>query len=97
MILTETSPHWVDVGDDFKPLKDGTFLWSSERSGYLHLYLYAADGKLIRQVTRGDWPVEKIEGVDETAKTVVFAAHKDRRGNAGSTRSPMPGRASPGP
>lgn len=80
MILTETSPHWVDVGDDFKPLKDGTFLWSSERSGYLHLYLYAADGKLIRQVTRGDWPVEKIEGVDETAKTVVFAAHKDRPG-----------------
>jgi len=80
VILTETSPHWVDLSDDFKPLKDGTFLWSSERSGYLHLYLYAADGKPIRQVTQGDWPVGKIEGVDEAAKTVVFSAHKDSPG-----------------
>ncbi|MCW5761601.1 MAG: DPP IV N-terminal domain-containing protein, partial [Phenylobacterium sp.] len=66
-ILTEESPHWVDLSDDFRPLKDGTFLWSSERSGFLHLYLYAADGKLIRQVTKGDWPVEKVAGVDEAA------------------------------
>lgn len=80
VILTETSPHWVDLGDDFKPLKDGTFLWSSERSGYRHLYLYAADGKLVRQVTDGAWPVEKIEGLDEAARTVIFAAHKDRPG-----------------
>ncbi|TAJ69935.1 MAG: S9 family peptidase [Phenylobacterium sp.] len=80
VILTETSPHWVDLSDDFKPLKDGTFLWSSERSGWRHLYLYAADGKPIRQVTQGDWPVEKIEGVDEVAKSVIFAAHKDRPG-----------------
>jgi dipeptidyl-peptidase-4 len=80
VILTETSPHWVDLSDDFRPLKDGTFLWSSERSGYLHLYLYAADGKLIRQVTSGDWPVEKIEGIDEATKTVVFSAHKDSPG-----------------
>jgi len=80
VILTETSPHWVDLTDDFKPLKDGTFLWSSERSGYRHLYLHGPDGKLIRQVTQGDWPVDQIEGVDEAAKTVVFAAHKDSPG-----------------
>lgn len=77
VILSETSPHWVDVSDDFRPLADGTFLWSSERSGYLHLYLYAADGKLIRQVTKGDWPVEQIEGLDEAKSTVIFSAHKD--------------------
>jgi len=80
VILTETSPHWVDLTDDFKPLKGGTFLWSSERSGYRHLYLHGPDGKLIRQVTQGDWPVDQIEGVDEAAKTVVFAAHKDSPG-----------------
>ena len=77
VILSETSPHWVDITDDFRPLKDGTFLWSSERSGYLHLYLHAADGKLIRQVTRGDWPVEQIEGIDEATSTVIFSAHRD--------------------
>jgi len=78
VILSETSPHWVDLSDDFRPLKDGTFLWSSERSGWLHIYLYDGAGKLVRQVTQGDWPVEKIEGVDEAAKTVIFAAHKDK-------------------
>ncbi|WP_421936233.1 DPP IV N-terminal domain-containing protein [Phenylobacterium sp.] len=80
VILTETSPHWVDLTDDFKPLKDGTFLWSSERSGWRHLYLYGRDGKLIRQVTSGDWPVGKIEGLDEARQTVIFAAHKDSPG-----------------
>ncbi len=78
VILTETSPHWVDLTDDFKPLKDGTFLWSSETSGFRHLYLHAADGKVIRQVTRGDWPVEQIEGVDEATKRVIFSAFKDK-------------------
>ncbi|PZQ57833.1 MAG: peptidase S9 [Phenylobacterium zucineum] len=80
VILTETSPHWVDLTDDFKPLSDGTFLWSSERSGYRHLYLYAADGKLIRQVTQGDWPVHEIEGVDEATKTVIFSAFREKPG-----------------
>jgi dipeptidyl-peptidase-4 len=80
VILTETSAHWVDLTDDFKPLKDGTFLWSSERSGHRHLYLYARDGKLIRQVTQGDWPVEEIEGLDEAKQTVIFSAHQDSPG-----------------
>jgi len=77
VILSETSPHWIDLTDDFKPLANGDFLWSSESSGYRHLYLHKADGKLIRAVTSGDWPVEEIEGVDEATSTVIFAAHKD--------------------
>jgi dipeptidyl-peptidase-4 len=80
VILTETSPHWVDLTDDLKPLKDGTFLWSSERSGYRHLYLYAANGKLVRQVTQGDWPVGQIEGIDEAKKTVIFSAFRESPG-----------------
>jgi dipeptidyl-peptidase-4 len=78
VILSETSPHWVELTDDFKPLKDGTFLWTSERSGYRHLYLIGADGKVIRQVTKGDWPVEDLEGIDEARKVAIFTAHKDR-------------------
>ncbi|MFZ4067017.1 MAG: DPP IV N-terminal domain-containing protein, partial [Phenylobacterium sp.] len=46
ILLTETSAHWVELSDDFRPLKDGTFLWSSERSGWKHLYLHGADGRL---------------------------------------------------
>ena len=80
VILTETSPHWVDLTHDFKPLKDGTFLWSSEKSGHRHLYLHGRDGKLIRQVTSGDWPVTELEGLDEARQTVIFSANRDNPG-----------------
>jgi dipeptidyl-peptidase-4 len=76
VIVTETSPHWITI-DELRPLKDGTFLWSSERDGNRHLYLYAGDGRLIRQVTHGDWPVEDLEGVDEGRQVVLFTAHED--------------------
>lgn len=77
VVLTETSPHWVDLSDDFRPLKDGGFLWSSEKSGWKHLYRYDAAGHEIAQITRGDWPVDAIQGVDETRGQVVFTANKD--------------------
>jgi dipeptidyl-peptidase-4 len=77
VILTETSPHWVELTKDFHPLADGTFLWSSERTGARHLYLYSADGKLIRPVTAGAWPVDALEGVDEARGLAIFSAEKD--------------------
>jgi dipeptidyl-peptidase-4 len=77
LVLTETSPHWVPLSDDLKPLKDGGFLWSSERSGNKHLYLYASDGTLARQLTQGDWPVADLEGVDEARHMAIFSASKD--------------------
>jgi dipeptidyl-peptidase-4 len=80
VILTETSPYWVDLTDDFKPLADGTFLWSSERSGFRHLYLYRGDGRLIRQVTKGAWPVHEVEGVDEAGRAVIFSAFRETPG-----------------
>jgi dipeptidyl-peptidase-4 len=96
-LLTETSAHWVELTDDFKPLKDGTFLWSSERSGNRHLYLYSAAGKLVRQVTHGDWPVDALEGVDEARGLALFGASKDspveRRLYSVSYRTPAEPRA----
>lgn len=77
VILTETSPHWVSLSEDLKPLKDGGFLWSSERDGNRHLYLYKGDGKLVRQITHGDWPVAALEGIDEPRKMAIFSASKD--------------------
>ena len=76
-ILTETDAHWLELNDDFTPLKDGSFLWSSEKSGYKHLYHHAATGKLIAQVTQGDWPIADLEGVDETRKVAIFSASID--------------------
>ncbi len=77
ILLTETSPHWLELNDDFKPLKGGDFIWASERSGYKHLYLYDRTGKLIRALTGGDWPVDALEGIDESTSRVLFSASKD--------------------
>ncbi len=77
VILSETSPHWVELTQDLKPLKDGSFLWSSQRSGNKHLYLFTGEGKLVRQVTSGEWPVADVEGVDEARQVVIFGASKD--------------------
>ncbi|HEY8948323.1 MAG TPA: S9 family peptidase [Rhizomicrobium sp.] len=76
-IASQTSPHWVELSDDFRPLTSGDFLWSSEESGNRHIYLYARDGKLKRQVTSGDWPVDAIEGVNEDIGQVLFSASID--------------------
>jgi dipeptidyl-peptidase-4 len=76
-ILSQTSSHWVELSNDFKPLKSGDFLWSSEQSGNRHIYLYAPDGKLKRQVTSGDWPVSALEGVNESAGQLLFSASID--------------------
>src|SRR5262249_46141181 len=65
-ILRETSKAWVAVIDNPYWLKDGSFLWLSERSGFQHIYRYSPDGKLIKQVTDGRWEADSIAGVDET-------------------------------
>src|SRR5215212_6132994 len=70
LLFSETSPTWVNLTDNFKPLEDGSLIWSSERSAFSHLYRWKA-GKWI-QLTRGNWAVEKVAGVDEKAKRVYF-------------------------
>jgi dipeptidyl-peptidase-4 len=70
LLFSETSPTWVNLTDNFKPLKDGSLIWSSERSGFSHLYHWR-DGKWT-QLTRGDWAVQEQVGVDEKARRVYF-------------------------
>jgi dipeptidyl-peptidase-4 len=73
-VFRETSKAWVEVIDNPHWLKDGSFLWESERSGWRHLYLYNRDGKMVRQVTDGKWEVRAFEGIDETKGVVYFTA-----------------------
>ena len=74
-LLTEKDPYWINVNDDLHFLKDGKrLLWSSERTGYRHIYLYRLDGKEIAQLTKGDWEVSGINDVDEGNGMVYFTA-----------------------
>jgi len=74
LLLTETSKTWVPLHNSLKFLKDGRFLWSSERSGFQHLYVSSADGRSQTALTSGNWPVDELLAVDEEAGTVYFRA-----------------------
>ena len=70
-VLTETSETYIDLDycDDLTYLKDGKhFIHSSEKSGNKHLYLYTVTGKLVRQITNGNWEVTQFMGIDESSK-----------------------------
>ncbi len=74
-VLTENDPYWINVSDDLYFLKDRKrFLWSSERSGYRHLYLYDLEGKQLAQITRGDWEVTSVDGFSDGKGLVYFTA-----------------------
>src|ERR1700675_40827 len=73
--LTEKDQYWINVSDDLRFLQDGQrFLWSSERSGFRHIYLYNLEGKELAQLTKGDWEVSAIDAVDEKAGLIYFTA-----------------------
>ncbi len=76
-LITETSRTWVPLHSDLRFLKDGRFLWASERSGFEHLYVAGKDGKTLTQLTRGDWPVDALLAVDEAKGLVYFSAGRD--------------------
>ena len=73
-VLRETTKAWVNENGNPVWLKDGSFLWFSERSGFKHLYQYQADGTLVRQVTTGRWDVRALFGVDETSRHLYFSS-----------------------
>ena len=75
VLLTEKDAYWINVSDDLRFFKDGKrFLWSSERSGYRHLYLYGLDGREIAQLTKGEWEVSAVQAVDESKELIYFMA-----------------------
>jgi dipeptidyl-peptidase-4 len=74
-LFRDTSKAWVEVLDvGLRWLKDGSFLWLSSRDGWERIYHYGADGKLIKQITSGDWDVRTLEGVDEEKGIIYFNA-----------------------
>lgn len=61
----------------FIPGNSNEFLWFSERDGYQHLYHYNTDGNLIKQLTKGEWVVQGIEGFADNGKEVIIYATKN--------------------
>ncbi len=76
-LFRETSPAWVNIPGKPTFLKDSSFLFFSERTGWKHLYWYDRSGKLKKQLTQGEWEVRRLSHVDESDKTLYVAGTKD--------------------
>ena len=72
VVLNEKDKAYVDVTDNLTFLKDNSFIWTSEKDGFNHIYLYDKSGKLKNQVTKGKWEVTSYYGFDEKTKTVFY-------------------------
>lgn len=70
-LFTETDDKWIETDNvTLEFLDDDSFLWGSERDGFRHLYWYSADGKLKKQVTKGNWEVTDYYGFNPKTKDV---------------------------
>ncbi|MDI5834014.1 S9 family peptidase [Shewanella xiamenensis] len=77
-LVKERSDAWVNLNNDLHFLKQqSAFIWASERDGFNHLYLFDLKGKLKTQLTKGNWAVDGLEYIDETAGWVYFTGRKD--------------------
>jgi dipeptidyl-peptidase-4 len=72
VVLNEKDKAYVDVTDNLTFLKDNSFIWTSEKDGFNHIYLYDKNGKLKNQITKGNWEVTNYYGFDEKTKTVFY-------------------------
>jgi dipeptidyl-peptidase-4 len=73
-LLVDEDRAWINLHDDLHFFPDGSFLWSSERSGFRHLWVHGVSDGAPRAVTSGEWEVTQVEEVDERGGTVVFTA-----------------------
>ena len=72
LLLEETDDAYVSVTDDLTFMADDSFIWTSEKDGFKHIYLYDAEGKLMNQVTKGPWEVTKYYGYDQNEDLIYY-------------------------
>lgn len=77
-ILKENDSKYVHPQEplSFIPGHDNQFIWWSERDGFMHLYRYNTKGKLLNQVTSGDWVVNSIDGWNTKQNEIMISASK---------------------
>ena len=72
LVLAETDKAYIDVTFNLTFLKDNSFIWTSEKDGYNHIYHYSKKGELVNQVTNGDWEVTRYYGFNEKENTIYY-------------------------
>jgi len=83
LLLEEKDKAYLDIQDALTFLADDSFIWLSERDGWYHLYLYNTEGKLIQQLTKGNWEVTSFYGYDQNEDKVYYQSTENGTINRG--------------
>ncbi|EAQ48028.1 S9 family peptidase [Leeuwenhoekiella blandensis] len=83
LILSDKDDAYVDITNNLTFLEDNDFIWTSEKDGWNHIYLYDKDGKLKNQVTQGPWEVTSYYGYDPKSKRVFYQSSENGSINRG--------------
>ena len=83
ILLEEKDDAYVDITDNLTFLEDDSFIWSSEKDGWNHLYLYNEDGELMNQVTKGEWEVTDYYGYDQNEDKIYYQSTENGSINRG--------------
>lgn len=93
LVHTESDAAYVDVADDLTFLDDNSFIWTSEKDGWKHIYHYDKNGDLINQVTKGDWEVTSYYGYDTQQKRIFYQSTETGSLNRGVYSIKLNGRS----
>lgn len=77
VLFEETDSRYVEPLTRMIFLSNGNFIWQSDRDGWNHFYLYDFNGNLIKQLTKGNWPVLEAMGLDTKEQNLFFMTNKD--------------------
>ena len=83
VLFNEKDAAYVSVKDDLTFLDDNSFIWTSEKDGFNHIYHYSFNGKLINQITKGNWEVTKYYGFNKEKKTIYYQSVENGSINRG--------------
>jgi len=83
LILNEKDAAYIDITDNLTFFKNNSFIWTSEKNGFNHIYHYDSKGKLKNQVTEGNWEITSYYGFDEKNKTVFYQSTEEGSINRG--------------
>ncbi len=77
LVLNENDPAYIDINDNLTFLEDNSFIWTSEKDGFNHIYYYDKNGKLKNQITKGDWEVTKYYGFNNKTNKIFYQSTEE--------------------
>jgi len=83
LLLEETDKAYIDITDNLTFLNDNSFIWTSEKDGFNHIYHYNFKGDLIQQITKGNWDVTNYYGYNKDKKTIYYQSVENGSTNRG--------------